>query len=126
MSIQNWLRRRRWLHLWLPVVAWMALIFSLSAQRDLPHPEAHWASLLISGGAHAFMFGILAMLWARALVGRPRTCAFCVTVLYALSDEFHQLFVPGRTADPVDLLCDALGALAGLWLWAHMQGRLRA
>jgi VanZ family protein len=126
MSVQNWLRRRPWLHLWMPVVAWMALIFFLSAQRNLPHPEVGWADLLISGGAHAFMFGVLAILWARALAGRPRAFAFCVTALYALSDEFHQLFVPGRVADPVDLLFDGFGALVGLWLWAHMQGRLRA
>ena len=42
-------------------------------------------------------------------------------MLYALSDEFHQTFVPGRVADPWDLFCDALGAvvmlLAFAWLW---------
>jgi VanZ family protein len=37
--------------------------------------------------------------------------------LYALSDEFHQLYVPGRTADWTDILFDWLGAAVGAWLW---------
>jgi VanZ family protein len=119
MTVHDWLRRRHWLYRWVPVAAWMGLIFYLSAQPDLPHPQTGWVSLLFSSGAHAFMFGALAALWARGLAERPRASilAFCAAVVYALSDEFHQAFVPGRTPDPVDLACDAVGAVAGLWLW---------
>ena len=119
MSARDWLQKRPVLHTWLPLIAWMGLIFYLSAQPDLPHPGGGWADLLFSSGAHAFVFGVLAVLWARALEGRRRALwiAFALTVLYALSDEFHQAFVPGRTPDPLDLLCDGLGALAGLAVW---------
>jgi VanZ family protein len=123
MTARDWLQRRPWLNLWLPTMLWMGLIFFLSAQPDLPHPSAGWADLLFSSSAHVFVFGMLAALWARALGQRRHAWffAFGATALYALSDEFHQSFVPGRTPDPIDVLCDGLGAFIGLWLWAQMQ-----
>jgi len=106
---------------------WMGLIFFLSAQPDLPHPQTGWLNLLLSSAAHIFMFGVLAVLWAWAL-GQGRhgwLVALALTVLYALSDEFHQSFVPGRHADPFDLVCDALGAAVGLaaWVWLRRWRR---
>lgn len=104
----------------------MALIFFLSAQPDLPHPEAGWLDLLISSGSHALEFGVLAVLLAVALGGRrrPLLVSFLVAALYALSDEFHQSFVPGRVPDPWDVVCDAAGALLGLALWAAWRRRV--
>lgn len=114
------------LYRWLPVVAWMGLIFFLSAQPDLPHPSSGWLDWLISSSAHLFEFAVLAVLWARALGQgrRSRLIAVALTLLYALSDEFHQLFVPGRHADPLDLASDALGAVLGLGGWAWLQRRI--
>ena len=43
--------------------------------------------------------------------------AVLLTWLYALSDEFHQRYVPGRSAHWRDIFFDWLGALAGVWLW---------
>lgn len=40
--------------------------------------------------------------------------ALSICVVYALTDEFHQLFVPGRGAQISDILVDSLGALAGI------------
>ncbi len=116
----------RVLYRWLPVVAWMATIFFLSAQPDLPHPSSGWLDWVISSAAHLFMFAVLAILWARAL-GRGRRSwliAVGLTCLYALSDEFHQLFVPGRHADPWDLAFDALGAVLGVGGWAWLERRI--
>lgn len=123
MMAPRWLQRFRLLTLWLPPLAWMVLIFYLSAQPDLPHPEAGWADLLFSSGAHVLIFGILALLLARAAGEHPRgwLIAFALAVLYAFSDEFHQSFVPGRHADPLDLVCDALGAALALGLWARRR-----
>jgi VanZ family protein len=122
---RQWLRRHPFLHLWLPLLAWMGLIFYLSAQPDLPHPDVGWADLLVSNGAHATVFGVLAVLWARALEEHPRTLlvALALTLLYALSDEFHQAFVPGRNPDPWDLAFDGLGAAVGLGLWIRWKRR---
>ena len=125
MTAWRWVKRQPLLYLWLPVVAWMGLIFYLSAQPDLPTPDAGWLQLVISSAAHIFLFGVLAMLWARALGQQRFAWLFALTLalLYALSDEFHQAFVPGRHPDPWDLACDALGAALGLWGWIRLQRR---
>jgi len=117
---------RRQLYLWLPLVAWMGAIFILSAQPDLPHPSSGWLDWLLSSAAHLLLFAVLAVLWARALGQGRRSwlIAAALTLLYALSDEFHQSFVPGRHADPLDLACDALGAVLGLEGWAWLQRRI--
>ena len=119
MTAHDWLRQRPLIYLWLPLIAWMGLIYFLSAQPDLPSLETGWADLLISSGAHALVFGVLAVWWQRALgVGRRAwLLAFGLTMLYALSDEWHQAFVPGRTPDPLDVLCDGLGATLALASW---------
>jgi VanZ family protein len=115
------------IYMWLPALAWMGIIFALSAQPDLPHPDTGWADFLVSSLAHAFVFGVLALLLARASGDRPHAVrrAFLLTVLYALSDEFHQAFVPGRVPDLWDLACDGLGAglvlLAWAWWRQHRQ-----
>ena len=123
MTAWHWFRQRPLLYLWLPVVVWMGLIFYLSAQPDLPTPPAGWAVRVISSAAHVFLFGVLAVLWARALGGRRYVwaVAFTLTLLYAFSDEFHQAFVPGRNPDLWDVACDALGAVVGLLGWYRLR-----
>lgn len=41
-------------------------------------------------------------------------CAFALTVVYACTDEFHQLFVGGRAGQATDVLVDAAGGLVGI------------
>ena len=125
MRAWQWLRRRPILYLWMPLLVWMGLIFYLSAQPDLPHPDTGWLGLALSSGAHAFVFGVLAVLWVRVLGGRRHALpvAFALTMLYALSDEFHQAFVPGRYPDPWDLLADGLGAVLALAIWLFWHRR---
>lgn len=67
--------------------------------------------------AHTFCFSVLGGLYfllfaSFGFVGIPRYalsagCAF----LYAVSDEIHQFFVPGRSMQLVDICVDTLGAL---------------
>lgn len=45
--------------------------------------------------------------------GKKAVWSFCACVLYAMSDEFHQYFVPGRSCEVRDVCIDSLGALAG-------------
>jgi VanZ family protein len=125
MTFWQRLRQHPLIYLGLPVVLWMGLIFFLSAQPDLPHPDSDWLGELTSIGAHMFVFGVLAMLWARALGERPRALllAFFLTMLYAFLDEFHQSFVPGRTADPLDILSDGAGAALGIAAWVFFRQR---
>jgi VanZ family protein len=97
--------------LWMPVVAWAALIFGLSSIPSLSTGLGVWDEILRKC-AHATEYAVLAVLLVRALE-RPRL-AFALAVVYAASDEFHQTFVRGRHGSPYDVLIDAAGAAIGL------------
>ncbi len=103
---------------WGPPLAWMTLIFILSAQPSLPGPtDTFWDTLLKKTG-HFVVYAVLARLYLRAMNAggkRGRWMAWGLAVLYAASDELHQSFVPGRHARLTDVLIDAAGA-ATLWL----------
>lgn len=77
---------------------------------------------------HAAIFGLLAVLLLRALENWPKTLLWrfaltlLISTLYGISDEWHQSFVPGRDADPLDALADFTGALLSLRvLWWRAQ-----
>ena len=110
---------------WLPAVAWMAIIFFLSSRPDLPRPASDWLDFVFKKSAHFFSYALLAILFRHALTGRAGSArtALILTVLYAISDEFHQSFVPGRSPRATDVLIDLAGALAGL---AGLRLRARA
>ena len=66
--------------------------------------------------AHATEYAILALLWFGALGSKPQ--AVVIAFLYACTDEFHQLFVPGRAGLFADVLIDTSGAaVAMLVVW---------
>ncbi len=102
------------LRLWLPPLALMAVIFYLSDQPDL---SSGLGILDLVGRkvVHAGEYALLCALWWRAL--RPAASArlalvtsLTVSIAYAVSDEIHQSFVPGRTGTPIDVSIDAVGA----------------
>jgi len=107
---------------WLPPLAWMGLIFVLSAQPDLPSPPGPWLDTLLKKTGHAVEYAVLAWLYRRALrpyVGASavlRTISAALAIAYALSDEYHQTFVPGRTGRLFDLAIDGVGASGAMLL----------
>ena len=110
--------RSRVVGLWLPVVAWAALIFALSSLHSLDSGLGGWDEVLRKL-AHATEYAVLGGLLVRAL-GRPLP-AFALGLAYAVSDELHQHFVPGRTGDPKDVAIDALGVVAGIALYRRLR-----
>lgn len=133
---------------WLPVLIWSVVIYSASSDNKSMHhssriiePILRWLIPSISDtavhstvfvarkGAHVTEYAIFAMLlWRsfrstiwRSAVGWPWRCAFAawlVAALFAMSDEWHQLFVPGRQGSAWDVLIDSAGAAAGiLFIW---------
>jgi hypothetical protein len=96
---------------WLPVVAWAGLIFTLSSIPDLGTGLGDW-DLVLRKVAHAAEFAVLGVLLLRA-VQRP-TLAFLLASAYAVSDEIHQTFVPGRLGSPLDVLIDMSGVAVGI------------
>lgn len=103
----------RLLSLWLPVVAWAALIFGLSSVPDLGTGLGGW-DLVFRKLAHAAEYAILAALLVRAL-GRPGWAAVA-GIAYSISDEIHQSFVEGRQGSPLDVGIDTVGVLVGVVL----------
>lgn len=107
---------------WLAVATWMGGIFYLSHQTA---PLGATASESESVVAHLSLYTGLAFLFQWALTGgvaRRRLAfgwaliAFALTVLYGVSDEVHQAYVPGRTLSLADVGLDAAGAVLGVGL----------
>ena len=106
--------------LWLPVVAWAALIFAFSSVPDLGTGLGGW-DLVLRKVAHAAEYAVLGALLAQA-AGRARL-AVALGTLYAVSDEVHQSFVPGRVGSPLDVALDAVGVVVGVVLWQTVRTR---
>jgi VanZ family protein len=107
---------RKLIRRWLPALMWMGLIFFVSAQPSLPSVPGRW-DLLLKKGMHMAAYGILTALYLRALRGPGcddtviRLASVVLAVAYALSDEYHQTFVPGRNGTWVDVAVDGVGIL---------------
>lgn len=113
---------------WAAATIWMALIFVMSAQSNLPDLAGQPDLQDIAG--HFSVYAVLAWLLWQALVGagvrQPGRLAFLLALMYGLSDELHQYFVPGRHPDLFDVATDAAGAAVALWsayLWRRRQAR---
>ena len=144
------------LNYWLPVLLWMAVIFAGSSnlgstQRtsriigpllrwlkpDISDEAIRTVQLAARKGAHMAEYAVLSvLLWraGRRLMkkdsgpwhGREAALVLGITVLYAVSDEFHQSFVSSRQGQWSDVLIDAVGAMLGLtllWTWGRWQRR---
>jgi len=104
---------------WVPVILYAGLIFTVSS-FPLPPPKVEIP--FIDKLIHLIEYGILGFLFYRALrVSRLAKQVFILaiifSILYALSDEIHQYFVPGREFDLWDLAADSLGiVLVALYL----------
>jgi VanZ family protein len=76
---------------------------------------------------HVFMYGVLG--WLAASAGAtsrrpvPVVALWFGIALFAAADEWHQRWIPGRSADWADWVADALGAAAAIWLLNMASGR---
>ena len=100
--------------LWLPVAVWAGVIFAFSSVPDLGTGLGGW-DLALRKIAHAAEFAVLGALLVRATGSVARACA--LGVAYAVFDEAHQAFVPGRQASALDVAIDAVGVAIGVFLW---------
>lgn len=101
---------------WLPVLLWAALIYMLSSIPSLASGFEQMWDLVLRKAAHVAEYAILGLLLRRALQSTPHAAylAASLGVLYAGSDEVHQMFVAGREGSPIDVAIDALGVLLGV------------
>lgn len=123
------MRRRRsdlFVRYWLPVLAWAGLIFALSSIPSLKSGLPEPGDFVLRKLGHMVEYAVLALLLRRALWAhgldqeRNGIPTAALALLYAVLDEYHQSFVPGREGSPRDVLIDALGIGAAL---AFLPGR---
>src|SRR5437762_1453016 len=131
---------------WLPPLVWMAVIFGLSSSMGSSEETSRfvvpllrwlfrWAAPadiavlhgLVRKGGHLTEYAILGALWFRAFRRGPRLApgaaawrALALSVAWAGLDEWHQAFVPARTASGRDVALD--GASAALALLVAARG----
>jgi VanZ family protein len=105
------------------VLLWAGAIFLVSAQPRVPLPHVSGADKV----AHALAYAGMGFLLARAAraSGLSPVWAVVIGILYGLSDEIHQSFVPGRTPDLADLAADAVGVIVGTLVHQRWLARRR-
>lgn len=111
---------RRLVVAWAPAALYMAVIWIVSSIEQ-PALPIHLFPFR-DKGVHAIEYAVLAFLLAHACLrtwedlprARVAFVAVMLTVLWGFLDELHQAFVPGRSADLIDLFADTLGAAAGV------------
>jgi len=131
---------------WTLVLVWMSVIFFFSAQpgTESAGMSTTVAEFIVNSvgtiapdlnldlealhlglrkGAHFSVYMVLAVLTANAgyksgFTGvRLFLLASAICILYAISDEVHQLYVPGRSGELRDVLIDSSGAITGSGLY---------
>ena len=117
---------------WLPAALIMAVIFGFSSTPSAQLPSFGLLDFVVKKGAHMLGYGLLACAYwvGLGLEKRRWWLALLFAILYAMSDEFHQSFVPGRHPSWVDVFgFDGGGALIGLSLvkywWMNRNRRLK-
>ena len=113
---------KKYIIAYLPSVIWAAIIFFLSNQESLPGFTVSALDFLFKKTAHMFVYAVLYFLLFRAtqqtnpqLSNRSQYIVpLLICLLYSVSDEIHQSFVPGRFSTFRDMGYDMLGVSAVL------------
>lgn len=110
----------------LPFIAWCLFIFTVSSIPQARIPNlVNYSDKIVHAGvfftlcwlAHvAFYFQPIRFVKQHSLV-----LAFCFVVLFGVSDEYHQMFTPGRTSEIWDLMADATGGAVYCLLYRYLR-----
>lgn len=99
---------------------WMGLIFYLSSLSSPPGQDVFPGQDKAEHFVVYFVLGVLLSIAMRMRSARWSTAAGCA---YGITDEFHQHFVPGRSADVPDLLVDFAAVAVGVALMMIVRRR---
>lgn len=114
---------------WVPLILYAGLIVYFSS---LSHPEARLSRFFLLFNdkvIHATEYAILGILFYRTFeqaAGRTPSIhasflAVLASIIFGLTDEIHQFFVPLRKSDGWDLLADSIGATIGVLAWRCLR-----
>lgn len=124
---------------WIGVFLWMLLIFYFSHETGiastetshffvekvelifgslLPQTISQYVTLIVRKSAHVFLYLILGIFVTNACHPKNKywVIAIMICMIYACTDEFHQLFIDGRTGQLQDVVIDSIGSLLGIYL----------
>lgn len=107
----------RLLYYWLPPILLMITIFILSSQQRVTVSDTKHVDFIIFKGLHVIEYGLMYLLWFRAFYSIKHKLTSrqlylypaIISFLFALSDEFHQTFVPTRQGHIRDIFIDLIG-----------------
>ncbi len=131
------------------LIAWMGVIFFMSTDLfafsrtsrylvpalhtlfpDLSMKQIHAIHSFLRKCGHFTEYAILSLLWFRTLQlgdkqwsNRAALLAFLLSALYAVTDEFHQSFVPSRGPSMIDVGIDSAGAAFSLMVLRFVNSR---
>lgn len=107
---------------WLPVLIWAGIIFLFSNRPTIKTIDFFLGDFILKKSAHFVEYGVFATLLYRGFINygidKKKTMILSVFIafLYAISDEFHQSFIYGRTATLRDVLIDTFGAYFSVFI----------
>ena len=86
-------------------------------------------SLIIRKLAHISEYFVLVLLsinYFKECIKKPIGISIIFSILYACSDEFHQLFVSGRGASVTDVFIDCIGIVIGVVLYFILKNKTKS
>lgn len=113
------------------LVSWAFLIFLGSSLPPTKASNDSLVDFLAHKSFHLFEYAVLYLVYYNRVAedfwqGRVGKIfqAFLFVLIFALFDEYHQSFVPGRTAKMRDVFIDLLGAVLGFLIWKFLRRRI--
>ena len=105
---------------WLPVALMCLFIYVSSSLPGAKVSDVGSVDVFSHKVAHLFLYFLLCLCFFRAT--KQIIMAVVLTVLYGITDEYHQLFVITRSGSYMDVFVDTVGALiSGVVLWKFYQ-----
>ena len=120
-------RKLKFLKFWFPVFLYSGIIFYASSLPDVKPPLE---IKNLDKAVHVLEYLPFGFLLARAFMQQwPAVKLWQVvticSLLYGISDEYHQSFVPGREAGLPDAIADTTGGFLGVWIYLFRQKRIK-
>ena len=121
---------KNFVYYWLPVIIWAGIIFYFSS---LPHiPQLIIEIMPETSIWHMIEYAILSILLLRAFINSKNSTfrenaiylAILIAILYGITDEIHQHFVPGRVFTYFDIIANSVGSLVVLTKNFFDRGKL--
>lgn len=128
------------------LLLWMSLIFYFSHQSgdnssDLSsnlvnfivslfsflNPYIEILTIFVRKSAHFFLYFILGILTINFIIEhniyqkKRILFAFLFCLFYAITDETHQLFIPGRSGNVIDVIVDSAGSISGILIFLKIR-----